>query len=191
VSADAVRREVARAETTTARDVPGRAAETRPRDVPDEDGEESEENGNGHTAGGRSERLTQVRSKVIDEGGVPATSPVAAGRRAPPGRSRRRRYIAGVLGVLALAAVVVGLYAGSRQFWFVGTDSRGQVALYRGLPYDLPLGIKLYSKAYQSAVPAAAISDARQRTYVLDHHPRSQGESVSLVRDIERKYARP
>jgi protein phosphatase len=191
VSADAVRKEVARAETTTARDVPGRAAETRPRDVPDED--EGEENGNGHGTGAaaRPERLTQVRSKVIDEGGVPATSPVAAQRRAPPRRSRRRRYIAAALGVLAVAAVVVGLYAGSRQFWFVGTDSRGQIALYRGLPYDLPLGIKLYSKSYQSSVPALAITDKRQRDHVLDHSLRSHGDAVDLVRQLERTHTSP
>jgi hypothetical protein len=36
-----------------------------------------------------------------------------------------------------------------------------------------------------------AVSDARQRKYVLDHHARSEGDSRALVRDIERKYARP
>jgi hypothetical protein len=122
---------------------------------------------------------------------VPATSPVAAQRRAPPRRRRRRRYIAGALGVVALAAVVVGLYAGSRQFWFVGTDSRGQIALYHGLPYDLPLGIKLYSKAYQSSVPALAITDKRQRDHVLDHSLRSHGDAVDLVRQLERTHTSP
>jgi protein phosphatase len=128
---------------------------------------------------------------VIEEGGVPATSPVASQRRAPPRRRRIRRNIAVALSVLALAAVVVGLYVGSRQFWFVGTDSRGQIALYRGLPYDLPLGISLYSKEYQSTVPALAITDRRQRNHVLDHELRSRGDAVDLVRQLERTHTSP
>jgi protein phosphatase len=99
--------------------------------------------------------------------------------------------VTAVVVVVVIAAVVAGLYALDRKFWFVGTNDRGQVTLFRGLPYDLPLGISLYSEQYQSAVPAAAVSDTRQRKFVLDHHPRSQGESVALVHDIERKYARP
>ena len=54
----------------------------------------------------------------------------------------------------AVAAVVVGLYAGSRQFWFIGTNDRGVLALYQGLPYNLPFGIHLYTKGYASSVPA-------------------------------------
>ncbi|MEA2467140.1 MAG: family protein phosphatase [Thermoleophilaceae bacterium] len=162
VSAETVRKEIARAETTKARDVP--------EDVPPE-------------------RLTQVRTKVLEEG----TEPRSASRpqRAPPvHRRRRRRYVTAAIVLVVLAAVIAGLYALDRKFWFVGTNDRGQVTLFRGLPYDLPLGLELYTEEYQSAVPVAAISDKRQRTYVLDHHARSEGESISLVRDIERKYAR-
>jgi protein phosphatase len=99
--------------------------------------------------------------------------------------------VTGVVVLVVIAAVVAGLYALDRKFWFVGTNDRGQVTLYRGLPYDLPLGVDLYSTEYQSGVPVAAVADARQRKFVLDHHPRSEGDSVSLVHDIERKYARP
>jgi protein phosphatase len=93
--------------------------------------------------------------------------------------------------VVVLAAVIAGLYALDRKFWFVGTNDRGQVTLFRGLPYDLPFGIELYDEEYQSAVPVVAVTDARQRKYVLDHHARSEGDSRALVRDIERKFARP
>jgi protein phosphatase len=92
--------------------------------------------------------------------------------------------------LLALAAVIVGLYAGSRQFWFVGTDGRGQIALYRGLPYDLPLGIKLYTKEYQSAVPALSV-ERRKRNAVLDHRLRSHGEAATVVRELEREHTSP
>jgi serine/threonine protein phosphatase PrpC len=170
VSAATVRKEIARAETTEARDVPD--------DLPDEDVPPA--------------RPTQARSKVLREDEEPRR-PASRAQRAPPtnSRRRRRRYVTAVIVLVVLAAVIAGLYALDRKFWFVGTNDRGQVTLFRGLPYDLPLGLELYTEEYQSAVPAAAIADKRQRTYVLDHHARSEGESVSLVRDIERKYARP
>jgi protein phosphatase len=135
-------------------------------------------------------RATQARAKVIEEDSEPRRSTV---QRAPPPRRkrRRRRYVTGAIVLVVLAAVVAGLYALDRKFWFVGTNDRGQVTLYRGLPYDLPLGLSLYSEEYKSGVPVIAVSDARQRKYVLDHHARSEGDSRALVRDIERKYARP
>ena len=173
VSADAVRKEVARAETTRARDVPDGAAETVPRDVPE----------------GRD--ATQIRSRVTEEEAAGGSSPSVGNRRAPPRGGRRRRWIAIALVILALAAVVIGLYAGSRQFWFIGTDGRGQIALYRGLPYDLPLGISLYSKESVSTVPALSITDKRQRDRVLDHQLRSKGDAVDLVRQLERTHTSP
>jgi protein phosphatase len=158
VSAETVRKEVAKAEATKAHDAADEAPPARP---------------------------TQARSKVVDEPS-PRRSSVS---RAPP--RRRRRYVTAVIVVVVVGAIVAGLYALDRKFWFVGTNDRGQVTLFRGLPYDLPLGISLYSEEYQSSVPVLAVSDARQRKYVLDHHARSEGDSKSLVRDIERKYARP
>ena len=161
VSADAVRAEVAKADAAKTDVAPPRRPEVKK--IP----------------ASRAEEVSPQRSEVRLQ-------------RAPPlHRRRRRRYVTGAVVIVVLAAVVAGLYALDRKFWFVGTNDRGQVTLFRGLPYDLPLGVSLYSEQYQSAVPAAAVSDARQRKYVIDHHPRSEGESVALVRDIERKYARP
>jgi protein phosphatase len=185
VSAETVREEIARAETTKGREIPSDPAVTQPRDVPDEG--EAEEEG---TLRIPAARATQARSKALDEDSEPRR-PAVRPQRAPPAHKRRRRYVTGLIVLVVLGALVAGMYALDRTFWFVGTNDRGQVTLFRGLPYDLPLGLSLYSKEYQSAVPVTAVSDARQRKYVLGHHARSQGESVSLVRDIERKYARP
>ena len=88
--------------------------------------------------------------------------------------------------MLAVAAAVFGLYEGGRQFYFIGTDARGVVALYRGLPYDLPLGIHLYTRVYSSDVPASAITDHRQRKNLLDHQLRSRGDAVTRLRELER-----
>jgi PPM family protein phosphatase len=164
LSADAVRAEVAKAEAT----------QTRPTVPP------------------RSRSTTARAPALPEESGAAPRAPAVRLERAPPLRGhRRRRYVTGVTVVVVIAAVVAGLYALDRKFWFVGTSDRGQVTLFRGLPYDLPLGISLYSQEYQSSVPVAAVSDPRQRKFVVDHHPRSEGDSTSLVHDIERKYARP
>ena len=112
---------------------------------------------------------------------------VAERRYARPPRWRgARRGVAGALVLVAVAAAIVGLYVGSRQFYFLGTDSRGVMTLYRGLPYDLPLGIHLYTEEYASDVPASSITNQRQRKALLDHTLRSRSEAVSRLRQLER-----
>lgn len=49
-------------------------------------------------------------------------------------RSRGRRRIGAALAALVLAALLVGFYFGSREFYFLGTNDQGLVSLYRGLP---------------------------------------------------------
>jgi protein phosphatase len=86
--------------------------------------------------------------------------------------------------VIVVVAAGVGLYEAGRQFYFVGTDEAGLVTLYRGVPYDLPLGIKLYTKQYESAVPAISLP-TRQRQHVLNNRLRGRGDAVDLVRSLE------
>jgi serine/threonine protein phosphatase PrpC len=109
------------------------------------------------------------------------------GRTAPPRRRRfRLRTAVKTLFVLAvLAAVVTGLYALSRQVYFIGTNDAGLVTLYRGIPYELPFGVELYEEEYPSGVPARAIPD-RRRERVLDHEWRSREDAVDLIRALER-----
>ena len=108
-------------------------------------------------------------------------------REAPPRRRRfRLRTAVKTLFVLAvLAAVVTGLYALSRQVYFIGTNDAGLVTLYRGIPYELPFGVDLYEEEYPSGVPARAIPD-RRRERVLDHEWRSREDAVDLIRALER-----
>jgi protein phosphatase len=86
--------------------------------------------------------------------------------------------------LLVVGAVVAGLYVASRQVYFVGTNDAGLVTLYRGLPYELPLGIDLYEEEYASGVPARAIPRSR-RGRVLDHEWRGRDDAVDLVRVLE------
>jgi serine/threonine protein phosphatase PrpC len=119
----------------------------------------------------------------------PATTGAPAARRPPPRRKRRRRgrlrmALRTVFALVVIGAVGVGLYAASRQVYFVGTNDAGLVTLYRGLPYDLPLGIHLYQQEYASGVPAGEIPRTR-RSRVLDHSWRDRGDALDLVRQLE------
>jgi PPM family protein phosphatase len=113
----------------------------------------------------------------------------AAPSGAAPAHAQRRSRTRRALGVLAALALLAGVIAaaviGSRQVWFVGTNESGLVTLYRGLPYELPLGIELYSPHYASGVPARSIATSR-RDRVLDHEWRSRGDAEDLVRQLER-----
>jgi serine/threonine protein phosphatase PrpC len=104
---------------------------------------------------------------------------------------RRRRALAAAVATLVLGAAVVGLWVGSRQFYFVGTNDEGLVTLYRGLPYDLPLGIKLYDENYVSSVPATSVAKLG-RTCLLDGHDLAgRGDRADLVRQLERGRLEP
>jgi len=100
-------------------------------------------------------------------------------------RRRRRLPLGAAAAVLLLAGILGGLYLLSRQVYFVGTNDAGLVTVYRGLPYELPLGIDLYEQDYASGMPARAIP-TRRRERVLDHEWRSRDDAVDLVRALER-----
>jgi PPM family protein phosphatase len=124
---------------------------------------------------------------------LPPDATIVAPRRArpapPPARRKRGvrlKAAAKVLFALAiLAAVGTGLYALSRQVYFIGTNDAGLVTLYRGVPYELPFGIDLYEQQYASGVPARAIPGTRRKR-VLDHEWRGREDAEDLLRTLER-----
>ena len=106
-------------------------------------------------------------------------------------RPRRLRTAAKVLAAVAiLAALALGAWYGNRQVWFLGTDDGGRAALYRGLPYELPLGLSLYEERYASPVQTGALPGKR-REAVTGHDIRSRSDAVSLIEDIERSQGVP
>ncbi len=107
---------------------------------------------------------------------------------APPGAHRRRRLrrvgVAEIVFVV-LALLAAGVYVGAQSVYFIGTNSRGLVTLFSGFPYELPGGVKLYSKDFVTGVSASTLS-ARRRKTLLDHSLRSEGDATELVRSLER-----
>jgi serine/threonine protein phosphatase PrpC len=112
-------------------------------------------------------------------------APRAPREQRPAGRRRRRlRVPTGLLVSLffLLAILLSGWYA-SQTVYFVGSDD-GFVSVYRGLPYDLPAGLDLYSVNYTSGVPVSELP-ARQKALVTEHKLRSRDDAQELVRQME------
>jgi PPM family protein phosphatase len=100
-------------------------------------------------------------------------------------RHRGLRTAAKALGaLLVVAALAFGAWYGNRQVWFLGTDDGGRVALYRGVPYELPFGLELYSERYASPIQTDSLPP-RRREAVTGHDLRSREDAVSLIEDIQ------
>lgn len=141
-------------------------------------------------AGGR-DNITVILFQVEDP-----RHPLRAGRQLGRGgvtRARgtehkpRRRLglVAKSVATLAVLIVLVGgTFVATRQVWFLGTDQAGRVALYQGLPYQMPFGIDLYTLRYSSPIQTDSLDRQRQRA-VTGHSLRSRGDATSLIEDIE------
>jgi PPM family protein phosphatase len=129
------------------------------------------------------------------EEAAPAAAPATAERRrapargpavaAPPSPRRWPRRLAGALiGVAIVAALGIAAVFGARQVYFLGVDEGGRMALYRGLPYDLPFGIELYDERYSSPVQFASLPPELQSN-VTGHELRSHDDAASLISEYE------
>jgi protein phosphatase len=82
-----------------------------------------------------------------------------------------------------LVAIALSAWYASQTVYFVGSN-QGFVTVYRGLPYDLPAGLDLYSVNYVSGVPVSELPPARRRL-VTEHKLRSRDDAQDLVRQME------
>jgi PPM family protein phosphatase len=107
---------------------------------------------------------------------------------ATPRRRRNPRYAKPVAALIVVLVVLFlfggGGYLATRQLFFVGTNSQGMITIYRGLPYNLVAGVRLYEVFYESGVPASTLPPA-ERSRVLDDDLRSQSSAQNLVNDLE------
>jgi protein phosphatase len=105
--------------------------------------------------------------------------------RPAPRRRRRVRHA----GVIVFLLVVLGVIASAgylafQSVYFIGTNSRGLVTMFEGLPYKLPGNITLYSSQYVSGVSASTLTPQKRHT-LLDHSLRSEGDAASLIHSLE------
>jgi PPM family protein phosphatase len=141
------------------------------------------------TAAGTAQALRESLPTEASASSV-ADAPVVARRPRRPGpqRSGRRRRIrrAGAAAVVVAVLVVIGAgaYVALQSVYFIGTNGRGLVTVFRGVPYKLPGNIALYSSDYVSGVGASTLTPQRRRT-LLDHSLRSEANAASLVRSLE------
>jgi protein phosphatase len=135
-----------------------------------------------------------------EEAGLTAGGVAVAGREqaaaAPSGYARpgHRSWPGRLARALLVLLIVAGLGAaawyGSRQIYFLGTDEAGRLALYRGLPYDLPFGIELYDEQLSSPVLVSALPSDR-RDEATNHELRSEDDAQSLIEDLENAATAP
>ncbi len=100
------------------------------------------------------------------------------------GRRRRRSRVATIIAAVVLALLVVAAYLTMQSVFFIGTNARGEVTIFRGLPYVLPGGIRLYTTDYVSGVSAASLTPQSRRT-LLNNALRSEENAGELVRALE------
>jgi PPM family protein phosphatase len=111
-------------------------------------------------------------------------APSRDGQEARRKRRGLRRTGAAVLVLAVLALIGAGAYIALQSVYFIGTNDRGLVTVFRGVPYRLPGSLALYSSDYVSGVSASTLAPQR-RDKLLDHSLRSEANAASLIRSLE------
>jgi protein phosphatase len=103
-------------------------------------------------------------------------------RRASTGRSRR--WVGGAIAAVVVLLLIGGAVVGSLNVYFIGGNEQGLVTVYRGLPYDLPLSVSLYTRDYVTSTPVSELPDDL-REHILDHKLRSRADALDLAQQID------
>jgi protein phosphatase len=115
---------------------------------------------------------------------LPAQAPAKRPRRERPRWLRRLLVTLTVVGFV-LVPIGIGSLAALRAVYFIGSDDQGYVTVYRGVPWELPLGLDLYQTNYTSPVNRALVPEGRRET-LLDHSLRSRDDAYEVVAELER-----
>src|SRR5438552_1147540 len=107
-------------------------------------------------------------------------------RGAPKAALRARVRRAGTIGavLVVLGLLGAGVYEALQSVYFIGTNGRGLITIYRGVPFKLPGNVALYSSDFVSGVSASTLPPARRRG-LLDHSRPSEGNAAALIRSLE------
>jgi len=141
-------------------------------------------------AGGQATVALRAPSAAATRAERPEGGAAAPAREPPRRGKRRRRRSGGGLLLLLLAVVlplIVGAWLATRAVYFVGTDAEDgrTVTIFRGLPYELPFGVDLYERYYESGVTLADVP-AERRASFTDHRLRSRDDAEDLVIALEK-----
>jgi protein phosphatase len=114
---------------------------------------------------------------------APSPRPREPRQRSGGGALRRAVMIGSAVVLVAVLAVAGAI--GLRSSHFIGADtSTGRVAIYQGVPVDLPFGVHLYHVVYESRVSYVALAPD-QRRKLFDHTLRSESSAHSVLRPYE------
>jgi protein phosphatase len=119
---------------------------------------------------------------------TPVEAPREGRQVGPPPRKTRRRRLPPLAIILFLLAIpiVSGSLLALRAVYFIGTDPADDrtVTVFRGLPYELPGGLKLYSRYGGSGVTIDDVPPSRREAFT-DHKLRTRDDAVELVDQLE------
>jgi protein phosphatase len=121
---------------------------------------------------------------------VPVVSAEAAPPQPTPSPAKKKRRILTWKVGLPLALVLVAVVAGAGVYGlsranFVGANDKGFVAVYQGVPWNLPFGIHLYREVYTSPLLAAELSRV-DRKKLFDHTLRSRTDAENEIKAYAR-----
>jgi len=106
-------------------------------------------------------------------------------RRREAKQERKRGFpVKSLVALVLIAGVFVGGFFAAKQVYFLGTDEGGRLSLYRGLPYDLPFGIELYTEVTSSPTRVESLPEDR-RDEATNHEWRSRDDATDLLANLE------
>ena len=104
----------------------------------------------------RPSQRSRRRPRRLARGVLRASPRLRAGTGARAGGCATRGALAFLLTVLVV--IGSGAYLAFQSVYFIGTNNRGLVTMFEGLPYRLPGNLTLYSSQYVSGVSASTLS---------------------------------
>ena len=122
-------------------------------------------------------------AKTLTEADAVPTLMLEHRRRSYPRRSRRMILIA-LASAFFVALVALGVFTVSTAH-FIGVEPNGRVAVYQGLPYDLPGGIHLYRPVRVSSRLYAAQLTVSERRRFFNHGLHSYGDTTRELSKLE------
>jgi protein phosphatase len=127
-----------------------------------------------------SEQKPDDAKTLTEADAVPALKLPA--KRGAHGHLSRRATVFALAAAFVLALVGLGVFTVSNAH-FIGAEPDGRVAVYQGLPFDLPGGVHLYRPVHVSArLYAAQLTTSERRRY-FNHDLHSYGD---MTRELSR-----